>query len=208
LCPQFSWIWFANGEVKALSAAAGPIVEGAPARRGELRDGHDVRRLRMPDRALRARRTFATKASGRDTRTGRMTMAETRARPLSPHLQIYRPMLTMLMSIAHRVTGAALYFGTLLVAWWLVAAAAGPNHYAEVQWFMGTLVGRLMLFGYTWALIHHMLGGVRHLIWDTGRGLGPGEREWLARATLFGSIGLTLVLWIAGVLIVGGPGAR
>jgi succinate dehydrogenase / fumarate reductase cytochrome b subunit len=137
-----------------------------------------------------------------------MTMAEIRARPLSPHLQIYRPMLTMLMSIAHRVTGAALYFGTLLIAWWLTAAASGPNHYAAVQWFMGTLIGRLILFGYTWALIHHMLGGVRHLIWDTGRGLGPGEREWLARATLFGSISLTVVLWIAGLLIVGGSGAR
>src|SRR5262249_46747942 len=79
---------------------------------------------------------------------------------------------------------------------------------AGVQWFMGTLIGRLILFGYTWALIHHMLGGVRHLIWDTGRGLGPGEREWLARATLFRSISLTVVLWIAGLLIVVGGGAR
>src|SRR5439155_23032700 len=115
----------------------------------------------------------------------RRTMAETKAspeRPLSPHLFIYKPMLTMLMSIAHRVTGAALYFGTLLVAWWLIAAASGPNYYAAVQWFMGTVVGRLVLFGYTWALIHHMLGDVRHLIWDTGRGLAPAEREWLARA--------------------------
>jgi succinate dehydrogenase / fumarate reductase, cytochrome b subunit len=137
-----------------------------------------------------------------------MTMAEIRARPLSPHLQIYRPMLTMLMSIAHRVTGAALYFGMILVCWWLIAAASGPNYYAGVQWFLGTIVGRLILFGYTWALIHHLLGGVRHLIWDTGRGLGPGEREWLARATLSGSISLTLVLWIAGVLIIGGAGAR
>ena len=135
-------------------------------------------------------------------------MAEIRTRPLSPHLQIYRPMLTMLMSVARRVTGAALYFGTLLVAWWLIAAASGPNYYATVQWFMGTIIGRLVLFGYTWALIHHMLGGVRHLIWDTGRGLGPAEREWLARASLFGSISLTMVLWIAGVLIVGGAGGR
>jgi succinate dehydrogenase cytochrome b subunit len=137
-----------------------------------------------------------------------MTMAGIRARPLSPHLQIYRPMLTMLMSIAHRVTGAALYFGTLLIAWWLIAAASGPNSYAAVQWFMGSLIGRIMLFGYTWALIHHMLGGVRHLIWDTGRGLGPSEREWLARATLFGSISLTLVLWVAGLLFVGGAGGQ
>ena len=124
-------------------------------------------------------------------------------RPLSPHLQIYRPMLTMMMSIVHRVTGGALYFGTLLMVWWLVAAAAGPTTYATVQWFMQTLVGRLILFGYTWALIHHMLGGIRHLIWDTGRGLGPVEREWLTMATLVGSIGLTVVLWVAGYLLMG-----
>ena len=131
-------------------------------------------------------------------------MAETRARPLSPHLQIYRPMLTMLMSIAHRVTGAALYFGTLLVAWWLIAAASGPNYYAAVQWFMGTVVGRLVLFGYTWALIHHMLGGIRHLIWDTGHGFSASEREWLSLATVIGSVLLTLLLWSFGYLVVGG----
>ena len=88
----------------------------------------------------------------------------------------------MMMSIVHRITGAALYFGTLLLAWWLIAAASGPNAYAKVQWFIGTFIGRLILFGYTWALIHHMLGGIRHLIWDTGRGFGPTEREWLVRA--------------------------
>jgi len=131
-------------------------------------------------------------------------MAETRARPLSPHLQIYRPMLTMLMSVAHRVSGAALYFGMLLVVWWLIAAASGPNYYAWVQWFMGTIVGRLILFGYTWALLHHMLGGIRHLIWDTGRGFAPHEREGLALATLVGSILLTVLLWIVGYLYMGG----
>src|SRR5262249_1917851 len=73
---------------------------------------------------------------------------------------------------------------------------------------MGSLIGRIILFGYTWALIHHMLGGVRHLIWDTGRGLGPGEREWLARATFFGSVPLTIGLWVPGLLIVGGGGKR
>jgi succinate dehydrogenase / fumarate reductase cytochrome b subunit len=125
-------------------------------------------------------------------------------RPLSPHLQIYRPMLTMMMSIVHRITGAALYFGTLLLVWWLIAAAAGPNPYAGVQWFTETGVGRLILFGYTWALIHHMLGGIRHLIWDTGYGLGPSEREWLTVATLVGSIGFTIVLWIVAYLVMGG----
>jgi succinate dehydrogenase / fumarate reductase cytochrome b subunit len=90
-------------------------------------------------------------------------------RPLSPHLQIYKPTLTMMMSIVHRITGGALYFGMLLVAWWLIAASS-PNGYARFQWFASSWIGRLILFGYTWALIHHMLGGVRHLIWDLGYG--------------------------------------
>jgi succinate dehydrogenase / fumarate reductase, cytochrome b subunit len=132
-------------------------------------------------------------------------MAQLRSeRPLSPHLQIYRLTLTMLMSIMHRITGAALYAGTVLVAWWLIAAASGPNAYASVQWFMGTLLGQLILFGYTFVLIHHMLGGVRYLIWDTGHGFGPSEREWLVRANLVGSIALTLVLWAIGYLVIGG----
>jgi succinate dehydrogenase / fumarate reductase cytochrome b subunit len=134
-------------------------------------------------------------------------MAESRApgaRPISPHLTIYRPMLTMMMSIVHRITGGALYVGTLLLAWWLIAAASGPNGYATVQSFMASFIGRLILFGYTWALLHHMLGGIRHFVWDTGHGFGPGEREWLARATLFGSVTLTIVLWLVGYLMIGG----
>jgi succinate dehydrogenase / fumarate reductase, cytochrome b subunit len=134
-------------------------------------------------------------------------MAETRApaeRPLSPHLQIYRPMLTMMMSIVHRVTGAANYFGTLILAWWLIAAAS-PNAYAKFEWFASSIIGRLILLGYTWSVLHHLLGGVRHLIWDTGRGFGPSEREWLAAANLIGSLVLTAVIWIVGFLAMGGP---
>jgi succinate dehydrogenase / fumarate reductase, cytochrome b subunit len=119
-------------------------------------------------------------------------------RPLSPHLQIYRPMLTMMMSIVHRITGAALYLGTLLVAWLLVAAASGPDSYAMAMGFLSSWFGKLILFGYTWALMHHMLGGVRHFVWDTGHGFGVEEREWLARATLAGSIALTLAIWLVG----------
>lgn len=128
-----------------------------------------------------------------------------RPRPLSPHLQIYKPMLTMMMSIMHRVTGAALYFGMLVVAWWLIAAASGPNAYANVEWVIGSLIGRLVLFGFTWALIHHALGGVRHLIWDTLHGFEPAEREWLTLASLIGSIVLTLIIWAVGYLAMGGP---
>jgi succinate dehydrogenase / fumarate reductase, cytochrome b subunit len=132
-------------------------------------------------------------------------MAETRVqRPISPHLQIYRLTLTLVMSGLHRITGVALYFGSLLLVWWLIAIASGPNAYANAQWMMGTLIGRLVLLGYSWALIHHALGGVRHLIWDTIHGLEPIEREWLTRATIVGSLGLTATVWIIGGLIGGG----
>jgi succinate dehydrogenase / fumarate reductase, cytochrome b subunit len=120
-------------------------------------------------------------------------------RPLSPHLQIYRPMLTMVMSILHRITGAALYFGTLLLAYWLVAGASGPKAFEIAQWFMGSWFGRFILFGYTWALMNHMLGGIRHFVWDTGCGFGIEEREWLAKFGIIGSCLLTLIIWAVGL---------
>ena len=135
--------------------------------------------------------------------TGSFEAPRAAERPLSPHLQIYRPMLTMMMSIVHRITGAANYFGTLILAWWL-NAAAGPNGYARFESFASSWIGRIILFGYTWSVIHHMLGGIRHFIWDTGRGFGPTEREWLAAANLVGSIGITIILWIIGLLAMGG----
>lgn len=120
------------------------------------------------------------------------------ARPLSPHLQIYRPMLTMMMSIMHRITGVGLYFGIVLLVWWLTAASVSDSYFEFVQGFFGQWFGRLLLFGFTWALIHHALGGLRHLLWDTGRGFDLTLIEWLARGNLAGSIVLTLLLWIIG----------
>ena len=131
-------------------------------------------------------------------------MAARIERPLSPHLQTYRVTLTMALSIIHRATGVALYFGTLLLAWWLIATASGPGAYATLQAFTSSWIGRVVVFGYTWALLHHMLGGIRHLIWDLGYGFGPSEREWLTRAALFGSITLTIVVWIIAYLAGGG----
>ena len=125
-------------------------------------------------------------------------------RPLSPHLSIYRMQINMVMSIVHRITGAALYVGTLLLAWWLVAAATGPEYFSYVSRLLASPIGMLVLFGYSWALLHHMLGGIRHLIWDLGYGFGPSEREWLTRAALFGSITLTIVVWIIAYLAGGG----
>ena len=117
-------------------------------------------------------------------------------RPLSPHLQIYRFTPTMAMSIVHRITGAALYAGTLLVAWWLIAAATSESAFATAAGVMGSWFGLLVLFGFTWALFHHMLGGLRHLIWDTGRGLEKHTATTYSLATLAGSVALTILTWV------------
>ncbi len=121
-------------------------------------------------------------------------------RPLSPHLQIYRLTITMAMSIAHRITGAGLYVGMVLFVWWLFSAA-NPRDFDRFNALAGTWIGRLILFGFTWALLHHMLGGIRHLIWDTTRGLEPGEREFLSWSTLIGSVTLTIVVWMVALLL-------
>jgi len=125
-------------------------------------------------------------------------------RPLSPHLSIYRPQINMVMSIVHRLTGAALYFGTLLLAAWLIAAAMGERPFAVVNEILGHPLGRLVLLGYSWALIHHMLGGMRHLLWDTGRGLGLRAVDFLSWLTIVGSLSLTVALWAVGVSLRGG----
>lgn len=119
----------------------------------------------------------------------------TASRPLSPHLSVYRPMLTMVMSILHRITGAGLYAGTLLLAWWLLAAASSASAFATAAGVMGSWFGLLLLFGFSWALFHHMLGGLRHFVWDMGRGLDHPEREYLATGTLIGGLVLTLLVW-------------
>lgn len=116
-------------------------------------------------------------------------------RPLSPHLSIYRPMLTMLMSIAHRITGAALYVGTLLIVWYLVAAASGEAAFAFMSAVLRSFPGELVLFGFTFALLHHFFGGVRHLIWESGHGFDAPMREVLAAGTLILSTISTLILF-------------
>ena len=101
----------------------------------------------------------------------------------------------MVMSIIHRLTGVALYLGTLLLAWWLIAIAQGPKYFEYVSAILGSMPGKIVLLGYTWALIHHMLGGIRHLIWDTGRGFNLGTVNVMSWATIIGSITITLALW-------------
>jgi succinate dehydrogenase / fumarate reductase, cytochrome b subunit len=130
-------------------------------------------------------------------------MAEARPaveRPLSPHLSIYTRQINMVMSILHRLTGAALYFGTLLLAAWLIAAAMGEAPFALVSAVFAHPIGMLVLFGYTWALAHHMLGGMRHLLWDTGRGLQIWQVNVLSWLTIIGSVVLTLAIWAVALL--------
>jgi succinate dehydrogenase / fumarate reductase, cytochrome b subunit len=124
-----------------------------------------------------------------------------RARPLSPHLDIYRFTLTMAMSIAHRITGVGLYIGVLLLTWFLLALASDASAFAVFSAFIQSFVGRLVLFGFTWSLFHHMVGGIRHFIWDAGYGLDHPEREQLAWATLIGGFALTVVIWIIGYAV-------
>ncbi|HRD78548.1 MAG TPA: succinate dehydrogenase, cytochrome b556 subunit [Hyphomicrobiaceae bacterium] len=124
-------------------------------------------------------------------------------RPISPHLQVYRLQIHMLMSGLHRVTGAALYVGTALLAWWLIAVASGPRYFEYVNGILGHPIGKLILFGYTWALVHHMVGGVRHLIWDTGRGFDLGTVKTMSWLTIISSVVLTLLLWGVGLFLRG-----
>jgi succinate dehydrogenase / fumarate reductase cytochrome b subunit len=131
-----------------------------------------------------------------------MSSADMKAnRPLSPHLQIYRWKMTMAMSIAHRVTGIGLYFGMALLAWWLMAAASSERAFAIANAVLGSWLGMLVMFLASFALIHHLLGGLRHFIWDFGAGFGKPARDQLAVANLVGSVVLTLLLWAVGLML-------
>ncbi len=125
------------------------------------------------------------------------------ARPLSPHLQIYRPQLTSVLSITHRATGVALAVGTLLLVWGLVAAATGPEAFAFVQEVLGSLIGRLVLLGWTLALFYHLCNGIRHLGWDAGYGFEIPVMERTGWAVVIGSVAMTLVAWAAGYALRG-----
>jgi len=125
----------------------------------------------------------------------------TKNRPLSPHLQVYKFIPTMAMSILHRITGVALYFGMILVVAWLVAAASGEESFNQANALFGSLVGQIILFGFTWALLHHLLGGLRHLMWDLGYGFEKEFSTKLAKANLAGSIALTILVWIIVVMV-------
>lgn len=119
-------------------------------------------------------------------------------RPLSPHLQVYKLIPTMVMSILHRITGVALYFGTMLFGCWILAAAVSPETFEWINGLFGSLIGRLVLFGFTWTFMHHLAGGLRHFLWDTGRGFDKHFSTKLAWATLAFSLTATIAIWVIG----------
>ena len=123
-------------------------------------------------------------------------MKSDNARPLSPHFQVYRWPLAMALSILHRVSGLALSAGAVLLVWWLLAAADGPAAYERMQHFLGSWIGLLLLFGWSVALFYHLCAGVRHLWWDTGRGLDLPSVYRGNWAVITGTIALTLLAWI------------
>ncbi len=125
----------------------------------------------------------------------------TSGRPLSPHLQIYRWYFTMALSIAHRVSGVALAAGLVLLAWWLLALAGGPDSFAAFQAVTDNLLGGLILFGLTFVLYFHLLNGIRHLAWDVGYGFELATAQLTGGLVVAGAAALTLVTWIA-VLVV------
>lgn len=122
-------------------------------------------------------------------------MAEPRkiVRPLSPHLQIYRPQLTSITSILTRITGNGLILGTLLFVWWLLAAASGPDYFATADVVLQSWFGKLVLTGSLWAIWYHYLAGIRHLIFDAGRGLDIPTAEKLGWGVIIGSVVLTVL---------------
>lgn len=125
-------------------------------------------------------------------------------RPLSPHLQVYRLQWTMLLSISHRITGVGLAVGTLLLVYWLAAAAAGPESFATAQAIVGSFIGRLFLFGWTFALFYHLCNGIRHLVWDAGYGFELDDAYRSGLAVVGASVALTVSSWILGYALGSG----
>ena len=123
-----------------------------------------------------------------------------RARPLSPHLQVWRWHVTLATSILHRFTGVGLYAGLLILAGWALALASGPEAYGVYTGLLGSILGKIVLFGITVCVFFHMANGVRHLAWDSGKGFAPRTADATAWAALaFGAVAAAVV-WIIAAL--------
>ncbi len=120
-------------------------------------------------------------------------------RPLSPHLQVYRPQWTSVLSILHRATGVVLSIGAVYLAWWLVAAATGGDYYEGFAWFAGSIIGNLLFMGFTFCLFYHLCNGIRHLVWDTGRNLELEGAYTSGLVVVGAALALTLIAWVAAL---------
>jgi succinate dehydrogenase / fumarate reductase cytochrome b subunit len=123
------------------------------------------------------------------------------SRPLSPHLQVWRWPVAMAVSITHRVTGVGLGIGTLLLTWWLVAAATSDGAFAFIQWFLATPIGLFCLFCWTLSLLLHLCSGIRHLFWDAGYGFEPRAYRLNSWIVYVVGIAATLLIWVVGLAI-------
>lgn len=117
-------------------------------------------------------------------------------RPLSPHIQIYRWKLTMFLSILHRLTGVGLAFGAVMLALWLCAALRGEASFLAFHSFAHSLIGQLMFFGWLFAFIFHFFNGLRHLVWDTGHGIGIKSAQKSGQLVLAAAFVFTLIFWL------------
>ena len=118
-------------------------------------------------------------------------------RPLSPHLGVYKFMYTMSLSILHRITGIAAAVGFLALVWWLMALATGPDAYARAMQCLGTPLAKLLLVGFTFSFVYHFCNGIRHLLWDTGRGLERAQARLSGAVVIGAALLLTaLVVWL------------
>lgn len=133
---------------------------------------------------------------------GRTTDGRAVRRPLSPHLQVYKPQITSALSIFHRITGVALSVGTILLVWWLVAAATSDAAYGTVAAVIHTWLGHLVIFGWTAALWYHFCNGIRHLGWDAGYGYELGTVHATGRIVLIATAVLTVLTLVVGLFIV------
>jgi succinate dehydrogenase / fumarate reductase cytochrome b subunit len=122
-------------------------------------------------------------------------------RPLSPHLQIYKPQISSVLSILHRATGLALAAGAVFLVWWLVAAAGGEADFSAPRWFFGSWLGVIFLLGWCFSFFFHLCNGIRHLAWDAGYGFEIPTFYRSGYAVVAASILLTLVAFIAGVAV-------
>ncbi|MBT3238347.1 MAG: succinate dehydrogenase, cytochrome b556 subunit [Rhodospirillaceae bacterium] len=126
-----------------------------------------------------------------------------RSRPLSPHLQVYNPQITSILSILHRMFGVALCGGAVLLTYWLSAAAYGPDAFARAQWFFGSWFGQVLLFGLTFSLFYHLANGIRHLFWDVGLGFNMSVLRASGVLVVLVSLGLTVATWVIAYMNAG-----